>query len=246
MIEGVGRRTVQNQIQVHSSFKVLDSRLEIERLLQEASLGGAKGDLRLGTQDAERLQCRTLEPSSFQKGVLLSLPDHFPEELIKEATDGPVVVNCLAILFLKGHALLGIRPTSVQLENGNLRLHVPCRYFIMQRRTEARYEIPRGYSFEIGVLSSRRRLLDISLSGLAFQMASEEEAKRLKVGTYLKDVALDIPGGSVKVELEVASVIPLKMDPKVSGYKVGCKIIDPSPTAADLIASFVVSKLSGF
>ena len=251
-------------------FQALTDAIEIRRLFDQASTAQSPVDIQFSSL-ALKFRGQLLDPSSANHIQLLIKENEEEDPNAKsDSPPAPIVaselpkleallksqaspVECMLVIYLKGLLLLGVRGTQVKLDQFKLSLEPPFRFFKIQRRKESRLEIPSGYDFFLtidAIEGARRkvqkRLLDISSSGLGFQVVSPREAALFRVGSKIRAASLEIQNRRFCVDLEVKNLIPIPLDRKWSGTKVGCSIVQVITGDPEFLASYVTANIASW
>ena len=232
-------------------FEMIRDELEIRRMVDRAAESRVRVDVNLPKIPLE-FQGKLAEDSSPQSGIKVELPEdirkafaeYTPEQL--KALD----LEAFFILFLKGQVLLGFQGPAAELAPTSLKLTKPFKAFKIQRRKETRWEVPIGYEM-IAEISSpgrygrvRRKVIDLSPSGLGIQVLNTQESELLKTGLILKDVTLTLQNHVITVDAEVRNQVPMQSsDPDRNGTKIGMRFVRISKKDQDTITSFVAMRL---
>ncbi len=234
-------------------FQALTDPIEIRRLFDQASSSHPQVDVQFSSLPT-KFRARVADPSTQDHIQLEFADDTYADvrraiEPLIASPDSPL--ECMLIVFLKGLLLLGVRSTRIELGEKRMSVLAPMRFFKIQRRKEHRLDIPSGYDFFITIdavegsaRKVQKRLLDISSSGLGFQVVSPREAGLFQSGTILRNCLLGIQNREFLVDIEVCSLVPIPQDRKWTGTKVGCKIVRVSPSDAEYLASYVTANIA--
>jgi hypothetical protein len=184
--------------------------------------------------------------------LTFAIPENLNKiELSKESGDDVEKMECNVILFLRGQLLVCVRSETISIVDDRLVLQEPWTVFKIQRRKEARYEISRAYEFfvEIDSVEAKRarlkkRLLDISASGLAILAATQREADFYKKDLIMKNIHFQIEDCLIRLDAQVCNSVP--MDPRmgIPGFKIGLKILRIGKEDGLILSSWVARKLS--
>lgn len=233
-------------------YRPIEGELEARQLVEQAEMIRAAVDIQFPSKSL-RFRGKVLEPSTSSEGFTLELPDDLDLETCEAIAAGPVDQECMLIVFLRGLMLLGVRSTSASIENGRLKVRGPLRLFGIQRRKEGRFDIPSGYdlSARMDAIDRRgvrvdKRILDLSASGIGFQVVSPREAGLFKPGVLLKNIQFQIQNRMIGVDLEVCNLVPIPKERLYAGTKIGCKFTRISPDDAEFLSSWVTARLVSF
>ena len=229
-------------------FEPVTDELEIRRLIERAAETTAKADVNF-SEVRIQFQTQVTEHSSAQAGIEVRIPDEFRGRLQHLVKSAPEV---LLILYLRNQALLGVSTRSIDWEDETFRIRPPFRVLRMQRRKEARFQIPVGYDIFVGMNAiegeSRRvqkRVLDISASGMGLQVISPREAGFFQQGLMLRNLRFELEGRKITVDAEVCNRVPLnEAVTGHSGTKVGLRFTKISRADQDFLAAFVTRRLA--
>jgi len=188
-----------------------------------------------------------LESFKPDKEISLRIPSGLPKKI--EAIEPG---ECLVLAYLKGQLILGVQGHSWEVRDGLLWLPAPWRRFKIQRRKEARLEIPTGYDFFITIDAIegpdrrvQKRLLDLSASGLAFQIISPREAALYRTGLMMKNIIVKVLNREIRIDAQVMNNVPHTISTLGKCSKVGLSFLRISPDDQKFITSYVTSQLAG-
>lgn len=251
--------TIVTKEQDKQGFERVIDPLEIRRLISRAVETGASVEVRL---PAIRFSSSIREDSDPKVNLKIVVPEEAQAELRKLAEAqpakdaaapdaAPADNECMIIAFLEGAVLLCIRGQNATLMEDTLYLPPPWDVFKLQRRKEPRFDIPTAYELYVSMesvegqkLRVKKRILDISSSGLGFHVLSTREAEFYKKGMFLRRMSLTIEGRQIFLDAQVKSSIDLTGDPMIKGVKIGILFIRIGPVDARYIAGYVARNLA--
>lgn len=228
--------SVKRQVESDArGFETVLNPVEIFHLIRSAATGNARVELHFMGSD-RRAACIALESEPHVLGLRIQLPDSFH----RDARDK----ECMAIAFLHGHLLLCLHATRLVWEGRTLLLLPPWRAFTLQRRRQARFEIPAGYEILVDLDAKegrrrrvQRRVIDISSGGLAFETAGRVEAERFTQGSPLRHIAIRIENRLVFADARVSR------EASNRGVKVGIQFTRINQSDRDFLLGYVARHL---
>lgn len=212
-------------------FEAVVNPIEMYRLIRAASRDSARVDVYF-TRSNARLVTEVIDSAVLGPGITFRKPSGYTPTVRDD--------ECMAIVFLHGHTLLCLHSSNVEWQGDTFRILPRWRAFTLQRRKQARVDIPAGYEI-LADLDSRegrrrrvqRRVLDISPGGLAFEAANQLEASRYRKGQVLRHVAIRIEDRLIFVDARVSR------EASSRGLKVGLQFTRMSQRDRDFLVSFV-------
>ena len=233
-------------------FRPIVNALEARRLVEQAEAMRASVDIQFPSQSL-RLRGVVLEPSNSIEGFTLGLPEDLDPETLEAISTGPADQDCMLIVFLRGLMLLGVRSTSVELLKDRLKVGAPLRLFGIQRRKEGRFDIPAGYDLSARIESIDspgvrvdKRILDLSASGIGFQVVAPRESALYRPGMILKNAQFQVQNHLIVADLEVCNLVPIPKDRLYAGTKIGCKFTHVSADDAEFLSAWITARLISF
>jgi hypothetical protein len=235
--------------------KRIDDPIEIRRFFVSASETGARADIAL-PQLARRFITKIDMDWKPGEGLRFEIPDQLekiemPADGVGGAPSTAPPIECNVILFLRGQTLICVRSESVQVQEKMLVLQEPWTVFKIQRRKEARYEIPRGYEFFVKIesvegsrLRVNKRLLDVSPSGLAILAQTKREADFYKRDLIMKNIHFQVEDRLIRLDAQVCNTVPVDPRTGIAGFKIGLKILRIGKEDGLTLSSWVARKLS--
>jgi c-di-GMP-binding flagellar brake protein YcgR len=238
-----GRSVLIKEKEIQGFTRISDP-LEIHRSLHRMIEIAAKVDIRINDSSV-RFQGVVLDTSSIESGLRVEAPESVKVEELSAPTTGAMI-----IAFMRGQNLLCVHAQNAKWEERVLTISSPWTLFKLQRRKEPRYQIPAAYDLFVTMHALdgasrriKRRVLDISETGMGFQVASTREAAPYKKGLFLKSMEVIIENRQIFFDARIANVIPISNDRHRAGVKVGVEVIRMSPVDRHFIAAYVARNL---
>lgn len=230
-------------------FTKIDEPVEVAKFVARAISEEARVEVQM-TDSAFRFSSRIHHDSDPAVGLRIRPPEEFPPEQV-EAQSKFAVQTSMVVAFLRSHELLCIQTEGAIWKEGELILPQPWTAFKLQRRKEPRYTIPGAYEFYISLrsledpqVSIRRRVMDLSMSGMGFYVESPKEADLYKKGLFLRRVNLMLENRHIFLDLRIAAVVRLRHNPRMPGFKVGVEIMRINPVDKRYVAAYIARGLA--
>lgn len=205
--------------------------VEMYRLLRVAARDSARVDVYF-TKSNSRLVTEVVDSPFRGPGIAFRTPAGFTPTTRDD--------ECMAIVFLHGHTLLCLHSSHVVWQGEIFRVLPQWRAFTLQRRKQARLEVPAGYEILADLDSKegrrrrvQRRVLDISPAGMAFEATTHLEASRYRKGQELRHVAIRIEDRLIFVDARVSQ------ESTSRGLKVGLQFTRMNQRDKDFLAGYV-------
>jgi hypothetical protein len=255
---GAKSRTVLTREVELQGFTKISDPLELHRVLNRAIESAAKVDVRIPGAElgqALKFQATFSENSNIEAGIQIQAPEEIEDDKLINPTRG---VNLIA--FMRGQNLLCLQAEKAEWKDRTLVVSSPWSAFKLQRRKEARFQIPAAYelivsmeALEGGRRRTQKRVLDISEHGMGFAVASDREAALYKKGLFLRKMEVKIENRQIFFDGRVANVLPIPSDDlrgrgqgSQRPMKIGIEVIRMSPVDRAFIAAYVARNLVQF
>lgn len=227
-----------------AQYKSLEDLGEITKLISHAMESEAK--VRLVFEGVEKkFESRITHPNKADKGKKIAViaPAGFkPESILNPAAK--------LLVFLEGQVVLGFQAEMVGEADPYILFTYPKKLMKIQRRKSVRLPILGGYdiqvqldSLEIRGKRIRRKLLDVSASGLGFHVLSSREAGLWRKGLIVKNVQFQLGARKFVIDGQISTQIELK-DPRTQGFKIGLNFLRIKKDDAEWINDYVYNKLA--
>lgn len=223
--------------------------LEIRRLFSRASEGGIQATVKVRGSDTV-LKTKVLEADA-QRGLELSIEPGEGQlnlENLEKLGATKADSEFMILMHLEGRYILGVNTRSVEMLKDRITFSAGTKVFKIQRRKDVRYAIPAGYEFTVEIESLERtrarvkkRLVDLSESGLSFFVLSPREAALYRKGMILNRCIIKIQNYEIPVILRVCNRGKHDRGKQGSGNKIGTEFEQISAENRDYIAQFVYS-----
>ncbi|CAK9253094.1 unnamed protein product [Sphagnum jensenii] len=230
-------------------FTKIEEPTDIAKFIARAISEEARVEVQL-TETAYRFSSRIHHDSDPTVGLRVRRPEGITNEQVEAQTKFQTQTS-MVVAFLKSHELLCIQTDGAFWKEGELLIPQPWTAFKLQRRKEPRYEIPGAYEFYIALrsledpkVSIRRRVMDLSMSGMGFYVESPTESELYKKGLFLRRVNLMLENRHIFLDLRVASCVRLKHNPRMPGFKVGVEVMRISPVDKRYVAAYIARGLA--
>lgn len=198
----------------------------------------------------QQFSSRLIDSKISKSGLQIELNNQLTSAAFKKEIERTKSKECLLLIFASNRYILGLNVKCVGI-NYQIIFDLPQKVFRLQRRKSVRYTIPAGYdmllempSFERHGLRIKRKVLDISEHGLAFLVASRDEAALYTKNTILKNCKVPIRNHEITLNLKVMNRIEHNRGRTGGGTKVGTEISSISADDLDVLAHFVYSQLA--
>ncbi len=224
-----------------ATVKTLTDPLAIRRLLEKAADADARTLIGVASEEG-RYESSMIQVDRAASTVLVRRPEGLPAR----AAGGRA---CLVLVFAPGMQALGFVARVESAREGVLRMPLPEKAFQLQRRREARIEIPAGYDLAVKLPSPeargkwvRRRLLDLSPRGFSFLVVSREDLERYATGRFLRQLLLEVHGRMIAFDAQVRNQVKLPG----GGTKIGASFLRLAPADREFIEALCLARLAPF
>lgn len=233
----------------HEKYRTIEDAQEIRRILKHI----------VGTSARVQFQVDGFEPkftallsdsSSSANGIHLITDAPFKKEALNVALKDAPLTEVAILITLPGQVLLGFKAHYKFNDGATSQFTYPSKLLRIQRRKDARLSILSGYDIQVlvdSVLRARARdsyrLLDLSISGLGFLVATQEEADRFYVGLMMKDIRFTLQNQAIHVDAQVKSQVPTGPESRHRGIKIGVQFIRASQADKDQIAKYIFENM---
>lgn len=130
-------------------------------------------------------------------------------------------------------------------DHAGLQFKIPDKVFKVQRRRDLRFPIPDGLSLKVEFddplspdVRSTRKVIDLSASGMAFQV-NEDEIPMYPSGFTLQNLSFSVRSKKITVAAEIRHTRKLGSDSRLKGAMVGILFKDIRPGDSQHIAGYV-------
>jgi len=225
--------------------------LEIRRLLVRAASGQTAATLKIREAGASPesestlIQGALLDVNPAREGVRLKL---------SARADAAGLANreCMLLIYLQGRSIVGINALPSEIRGDLVSFPTPARLFKIQRRKDVRFQIPAAYEFTVELDSPdgtvrkrssrvRKRIVDLSESGLSFFILSPREAALFRRGMFLHRCVIRLQSRRIETSLKIRNHLPFDRGKAGAGHKIGTEFEDILPEDRDYVAQFVYS-----
>lgn len=222
--------------------------LSIRRILSKATDGRAQASLKVrGSERLLRTQVMSEDALSAGLHLQCSLEDHAlnPENL-RQLFDQNQTQECMILIYLQGRSIIGITAPPSKITQTHIVFEPPKKLFKVQRRKHVRYIIPSGYEFTIEFESLetrgkkvKKKLVDMSESGLSFSALSPREALYYKKGLIIPHCLIRMQNQEISVSLRVRNQSPIFQNGISIGTKIGTEFEAISEQDQNYLAQLV-------
>jgi hypothetical protein len=224
--------------------------LEIRHLLTRAAEGRTAATLKIrGSETALRTQL--IDVDARQDGIQLLYGDSetsLNRETFDAAAEATGSRECMVLIYLPGRSIIGMNAEPSEFQEDRLVFSLPTKLFKIQRRKDVRFLIPQAYEFTVEFDSLeqagtriKKKLIDISESGLSFFILSPREVGFFKKGLIIPRATIQMHNQLINVEMCVCNHTRLERVPQGPGNKVGVEFTEISPDDKNYLGQFVYS-----
>ena len=234
---------------------IVTDELQIRRLLTRAAEDHTPVTLKVrGTELALHGKLLDVDPKT--QGIQLAFDcspkpadNRLSRDNVEKAFLDAQSRECMVLIYLQGRSIIGVNAEPKELHDDRICFATPQKVFKIQRRKDVRFLIPQGYEFTVEFESLeqartrvKKRLIDISESGLSFFVLSPREAAIFRVGLLLPNCVVQMQNQTVPVMMRICNHAPYDRGSNGPGNKIGVEFEQISPEDKNYLAQFVYSR----